>query len=293
MGSGWRARAVVGVAIMFTFAVPLRSSAASLNVTATTYAASLLTTAPIPKVAHVVEHLPQKLEDAFGMEVNPDSVQLHRYFVLQRGINLRNFLRAHLPEGYSVGAGLSNDTAGMYGTGYELSPACTDRHVASCTLGYTVGTFDNGVRELRIDVLVVWVPVHVAQLPTTGVVTVTAYDELSLANPPTHPVTVVLGFAQASRLGAVLANLRNEPGGGLCAEDTPVYRIDAAPYPGALVTWSAIDHSCDGVLEVIRQQGNVAFALNGNACAIQHLVASFLPPGEARASRELLKPCSK
>src|SRR5665213_4341106 len=42
-------------------------SAASLTVTATTYATSRLIMAPIPKVAHVAEHLPQKLEDAFGM----------------------------------------------------------------------------------------------------------------------------------------------------------------------------------------------------------------------------------
>ncbi len=275
-----------------TFGVASGTSAASPDVTASSYAASLLATAPVPAGAQGVSRLPHKLESAFSFIRNIDAVHHHRFYLLARGINLLDFLHSHLPGDHSVGTNLSDDTAATYTTGYELGPDCADRHVASCRLGYTVGTYANGLHELRIDAYVVWVPVHIAQLPTTGVVTLTAYDELSLANPPTHPVAVVLSSEQVTKLGAVLSDLRSEPDVGMCAEDTPVYRIDVAPYPGALDTWSAVDHSCGGLLTVLRQQGSVSFGLNGNACAIQHLVAAFLPPGEARASRDLLKPCS-
>jgi hypothetical protein len=280
------------MAVLLTVGPFVATANAASAVTASSYTTSFLMAAPTPLGAQLVDHLPQKLTSAFGRGPSGDEVQEHRYFVLSKGINLLHFLHAHLPEGFAVGNGLSNDTADMYGTGYELTPTCADRHVASCELGYTAGTFDNGVHELRIDAVVVWVPVHLAQLPTTGVVTLTAYDELSLANPPTRPVRVVLLPGQVSRLSAVLGRLRNEPGDEICAEGTLIYRIDVAPYPGAHATWSALDTTCAGALVVIRQSGSPEFELDGYACPLQHLVMSFLPPGKARASRELLTPCS-
>lgn len=292
MHSVWRSIGPLGTAALLTVGLLVGASGVLAPVTASSYATSLLKGAPTPSGAAPVNHLPQKLESAFGSGRTRDAVEEHRYFVLAKGINLLNFLHAHLPQGYAVGTGLSNDTAGMYGTGYELTPTCTDRHVASCELDYTIGTFDDGVNELRIDALVVWVPVHVAQLPTSGVVTLTAYGRLSLINPPSDPVTVALGHTQVKRLSAVLGALRNDPGGQICAEGTVIYRLDVAPSSGAHDTWSAIDDSCGGELTVVRQSGSPEFELNGTSCSVQRLVMSFLAPGEATASKELLKTCS-
>ena len=268
------------------------TTSAQTTASATAYASPILDQAPVPKGAMVVAHLPVPLPNGSGRPLVTGLVDVHRFFLLPRSFDLEGFVRGHLPKGASVIGTGSGSGNGIPLTVYVATAlSCPSRNVSFCQLDYTAANVANGGQELRIDVLVVWLPLITVIMPTNGVVTLTAYDHLSLANPPRDPVSVVLNHAQVIKLRGVIASL-NPAGGGQCMEDTRLYVLATSRGPGTPITWHAIGDGCGGVLIVEGQSGRSSpVGLNGNSCALRRLVTSFLPLGEAAGTRTAIKYC--
>lgn len=280
--------AALAIALGTWGSTPSAQTIASANA----YAAPLLNHAPVPKGATVVAHLPVPLPNGSGRPGVSGLVDVHRFFLLPRSFDLEGFVRGHLPKGASIigtGSGSGNGTPLTDYVSTALS--CPSRDVSFCQLDYTAAYVANGVQELRVDVLVVWLPLITVSMPTSGVVTLRAYGRLSLANPPRDPVSVVLDHAQAIKLRDVIASLNPAPS-GRCMEDTRLYVLTASRDLGSPITWHAIGDGCGGVLIVEGQSGRSSpVGLNGNSCALRRLVASLLPRGQGAGTRTAITYC--
>jgi hypothetical protein len=231
----------------------------------------------------IASALPTPLMDGAGVPAFPSLFDVYRNYLLPRHANIGHFVQTHTPRGAtSAGDQFGIGPNNVYEAGYSLSLPTTNRHAAYILLDYSQGASSTGRGELRVDVHVEWAPIRTVHLPA-GAVTVTAYRELSYANPMSGgPVTATLTTAQSNRLRRVLAALANAAKGGMCVDDMKLFTISVTPSHARAATWTASGWECEQELVV----GSVGLGRGSSrrstiplddACSIRRLVGAWLP----------------
>jgi hypothetical protein len=250
-------------------------------------AESLFAAAALPPGAVPTARLPAPLTDGVG---DTSTADVHQTFVLKNNVNIAKFVRAHRPVGgVIVGPNTESGSDITTETSIGVSLPVSNRHVAFEGIDYTVGYTAKHVEELRVDVHVDWVPIHTAEMPTTGVLTLTAFGRLSSAENSSDATSVVLTRLQAHRLHDIITSLPNVPVGEDCMEDSTLFTITVAPAVGMSATWTATGDDCPGYLYVTSGTGHISLA--DTPCSLRSYLLSLLPRGMARATRSSLKVC--
>lgn len=249
------------------------------------YATALFSRVPLPSGARRLAAPVAALAPVGSPTFSHAVVDLTRYYVLPASFGVDAYVRSHFPR--DEWGATSSTSDGGYRTSSVVTALslCPDRRAAYCGVTYSAEGLSGGRQELRVDVAVVWLPTPVVRLPE-GTVTVTGFDRISLMNASSGPVTRVLTAAQAAALRADVAALRAAPG-AMCMEDSLLYRI--AVTAGGRVIWSGTGDECPGVLLVTSSAHRVE--LNDRSCALDALITSFFPNGEAAGSKTGLKVC--
>jgi hypothetical protein len=299
------ARGVVRPVVTLAFALGIAciglpsTSAVALPTTTTTlpaaivaagnaYARHLLNIQPIPPEAREVTTLPTTLAPNGVVGPSPGLRWAHHLFLLPLSISVDQYVRAHLLAGEKVtetGSGNSPNSYPTYNLGVSLT--CASPHITFCGVFYQTTQAKNGQQELRVDVQVVYLPILHVQMPTTGVVTVTGYQRISLANPSSGLTSVVLTQHQALTLRTVIAELKDF-GGGMCMEDSQLLKIKIV-HKGKLI-WSATADECPGVLQI--NSGASTLTLNDRSCTFWHVVDTFFNAGTANGTKSGSRVCA-
>jgi hypothetical protein len=251
------------------------------------YAESLFSKVPLPPG---VTRLNAPLEPLHEITGNPgftNLIDITRYYRAASSIDIASFAQSHFPKGEWEGSGSTVDGGYQVSGSVSALSLCTNRHASYCGVTYSERALSDG-EELRVDVAVVWTPIHVVLLPTSGVVTLTGYGKLSLANASSDPSHVELNASQVTRLRSAIATLRTSPG-GLCMEDSTLYTITVTSNASAKPFWFATADECPGRLTVRYSGRQVSF--NARSCSLEKLVGSFFPSGTAEATTADLKVC--
>jgi hypothetical protein len=198
------------------------------------------------------------------------------------------FVRTHLPHGETVtetGSGFSRNAYPTYNLGLSLT--CDSPHITFCGVYYQTTEAKNGEQELRVDVQVDYLPIIRAQMPTSGVVTVTGYGQTSLMDGSSDPTSVVLTHHQALTLRTVIAGLKDF-GGGMCMEDSLMLKISEVK--NGKVVWSATADECPGALTITSTEASLS--LYDRSCSFWHVVDSFFASGTANGTKSDSKVCA-
>ena len=254
------------------------------------YATSLLTSIPIPPGAARLDVPRKKLLPVTGAPFLTNLTDVVRYYTLSSSTDVGAFTNTHFAKVQSIGSGSSDDDGYRTSQTFSTLQLCRNRHAAYCSVTYSETALSENTNELRIDVDVVWMPLHKVRIPTSGVVTLTGYGQLSLMNASSKPVEIRLSPSQVQQLRVVVAQLRTAPG-GLCTEDSTLYRLSIAQPSNGVVRWSAVADECSGTLVVDSRGRRVA--LNDRSCTLERLIASFFTPGSAKGTKEGLKACQE
>ncbi len=267
--------------------LPAGSATVTGTVAGRAYAESLFSKVPLPPA---VTRLGAPLKPLHEITGNPgftNLIDVTRYYRAASSIDIASFAQSHFPESEWEGSGSTIDGGYQVSGSVSALSLCTNRHASYCGVTYSERALSQG-EELRVDVAVVWTPIHVVLLPTSGVVTVTGYGKLSLANSSSDPSHVVLSASQATKLRSAIAVLRTSPG-GLCMEDSTLYTISVASGANAKQIWSATADECPGNLTV--RYGGRQVSLDARSCSLERLVGSFFPGGTAGGTTADLKVC--
>lgn len=253
-----------------------------------TYAVALFSKIPVPSGATRLSAPIKPLHPVAGSPAYANVIDVTRYFRVPASMNVNAFAEKHFPT--SDWQGTSSTFDGGYHTSasvYALN-LCPDRHAAYCGVTYSAEALTTSQQELRIDVAVVWAPAPVVLLPTNGVVTVTGYDKISLMNASSGTVNVELNANQVKKLSDAIAALRSSPG-GMCMEDSTLFKISVAPAQGGKAFWSASADECPGQL-IIETHGRQV-VLNARSCPFEGLIGTFFPTHLASGTKVGLKVC--
>jgi hypothetical protein len=252
------------------------------------YAESLFSKVPLPPGITRLDSPLKPLHEITGNPGYANLIDIVRYYRAPSSIDVAAFAQSHFPKSEWEGSGSTVDGGFQLSGSVSALSLCTNRHAAYCGITYSERALSKGEEELRVDVAVVWTPIHVILLPTSGVVTLTGYDKLSLASPSSEPSRVELRASQVQRLRSAIAVLRTSPG-GLCMEDSTLYTISVAPTANAKAFWSATADECPGQLTVTFNGRQVS--LNARSCPFERLIGSFFPPHTAAGTKLDLNVC--
>ncbi|MGC1238279.1 MAG: hypothetical protein WA860_05775 [Acidimicrobiales bacterium] len=251
------------------------------------YAESLFSKVPLPSG---VTRLGAPLKPLHEITGNPgfaNLIDIVRYYRAASSIDIASFAQSHFPKSEWEGSGSTVDGGYQVSGSVSALSLCTNRHASFCGVTYSERALSQG-EELRVDVAVVWTPIHVVLLPTSGVVTLTGYGRLSLANSSSEPSHVELSASEVTKLRSDIAVLRTSPG-GLCMEDSTLYTITVASSANATPFWSATADECPGKLVIKYDSRQVS--LNARSCPLESLISSFFPPRTATGTKLELKVC--
>ncbi len=218
-------------------------------------------------------------------------IDLHRFYLVDgKPGSVLAYLRSHEPTHASETE--TNYASGCVagGLGYVLS--VSGPHEYSASLFYALAAVGDDHTELRVDASSIWVPSRPRSelAPTTGVVEVTGYSEVSLLDGSSGPVTFTLGRAEAKLVVSVLNRLPLGPNmsGGTgtypCMENVVVYKILFRPTRGAPVSFEADGWGCarEVVVSVHGRGEQPVYDKNG---ALMCAVLKALPAKAAKGSR--------
>ncbi len=253
-----------------------------------TYATALFSKMPLPTGVVMLATPIAPLRPVIGALGVTNIVDIARYYLVPSSLNVVQFANAHFPRSDSEGSGTSVGAYEYTSASFAVLSLCSNRHASYCGVTYSARGINGDRQEMRVDVTVVWMPIHVVHLPTTGVVTITGYDKISLSRSSSIPVRVKLNTSQTMKLRSDIALLRSAPG-GLCMEDSTLYKISVVPKTGGKIFWSAIADECPGNLTV--ESGVSRTALTARSCPLDKLVTSFFPSGEAKGTKSGLQAC--
>jgi len=284
---------IIVVSVVTAFALlsmaPASASATSSNQTAgRTYAIALFSKIPIPSDVTLLSAPVKPLHPVTGSPGYSNVIDVTRYYSAPTSIDVNGFAEAHFPKSEWQGTGSSFDGGYHTSGSFSALSLCTDRHAAYCDVTYSAEVLTKSQRELRIDIAVVWAPIHVVLLPTTGVVTLTGFDKISPMNASSGPVKVELNANQVKKLRNAIALLRSSPG-GLCMEDSTLFQISVSPTATGKAFWSASADECPGQL-IVNALGRQV-ALNARSCPFEKLVGTYFPPHSATGTKVGLKVC--
>jgi hypothetical protein len=148
---------------------------------------------------------------------------------------------------------------------------------------YVIGTTKSGQQELAVTAQVNYLPVLHVKMPTTGVVTLTGYRELSLAFASSDPTSVVLTHEQALTLRSAIEGLKDLGTDSGCMEDSLLLKIKIVK--DGRVVWRATADSCPGALTIESATTNAI--LDNENCAFWHTVDGDFPSGAATATKRM------
>jgi hypothetical protein len=255
--------------------------------TGRTYATALFSKMPLPSGVTTLTTPIAPLRPVIGT-IGVNIVDVARYYLVPSSFNVVAFANAHFPRSDSEGSGTSVGAYEYTSASFSVLSLCPNRHASYCGVIYSARAVSGHRQEMRVDATVVWMPIHVVLLPTTGVVTITGYNKLSLERPSSVPFRVKLTTSQTTKLRSDIALLRTSPG-GLCMEDSTLYEISVASKTDGKVFWSAIADECPGNLTVT--SGVSRTALTARSCPLEKLVTSFFPSGQAKGTKLALQTC--
>jgi len=286
-------RGALGATFVVTLSLfatsPVEASNTSRGtVTGREYAESLFAKVPLPSGITRLKAPLQPLHEITGNPGFTNLIDIVRYYRSPSSINIAAFARSHFPKSEWEGSGSTVDGGFQLSASVSALSLCTNRHAAYCGVTYSERALSTGDEELRVDVAVVWTPIHVVLLPTSGVVTLTGYGKLSLASPSSEPSGVELSASQVKRLRSTIAVLRSSPG-GICMEDSTLYTISVASTASAKAFWSATADECPGQLTITFDGRQVR--LDARSCPLESLVSSFFLPHTATGTKLALKTC--
>jgi len=280
--------AIVALTFLGTSSVGATEKSAEQS-TGRVYAAALFSKIPIPPGVTRLSTPLKPLLPVTGSTGYSNVIDEVHYYSAPSSIGVIGFAEAHFPKSEWQGTGYSSDGGDQTSGSFSMLSLCTNRHAAFCGVTYSVLTLTKSQQELRIDLDVVWAPIHVVLVPTSGVITLTGYGTLSLMKPSSDPVHVKLNVAQARKLRTAISLLRSSPG-GLCMEDATLYKISVARTAKGKAFWSATADECPGQLTVTVHGRHVA--LDGRSCSLEKLISRFFPPHSAAGTRSELKVCN-
>jgi hypothetical protein len=252
------------------------------------YALSLFAKIPMPSSAVRLESPIQPLHPVSGIPGMAQTVAIARYYIVPASFGVEAWSKSRFPQSQWEGTAGTSDGGYHFSDSFSAMSYCPDRHASFCGVTYSAEALGGNRQELRIDVVVVWLPIHEVILPTAGVVTVTGYDKISLMNSSSGPVRIRLNTSQVKKLRQAIELLRSAPG-GLCMEDSTLYKISVGSKAGGKVIWSAIADECPGELVVTSNGSRID--LNARSCPLDVLVATFFPAREAQGTKSGLKVC--
>jgi hypothetical protein len=258
------------------------------KVSGRTYSTSLFSKIPFPSGATLLAAPMAPLQPVTGSLGLAQAVDIARYYLVPSSVDVVGFAKAHFPQSDWQGTGSSVDGGYHTSASFSALSLCPDRHASYCGVTYSARTLNAHQQEMRVDVTVVWMAIHVVLLPTTGVVTVTGYNRISLMNSSSSPVRVELNTSQTKKLRNAIGLLRSSPAGS-CMEDSTLYKISVASKADGKVFWSAIADECPGELIVTSRGSRIA--LIARSCPLEMLVATFFPAREAQGTKSGLKVC--
>jgi len=209
-----------------------RATSSLTMVTGRTYADALFARMPIPSGVAILATPIAPLRPVIGALGVTNIVDIARYYLVPSSLNVVQFANAHFPRSDSEGSGTSVGAYEYTSASFSVLSLCSNRHASYCGVTYSARGIRGDRQEMRVDVTVVWMPIHVVHLPTTGVVTITGYDKISLSRSSSIPVRVKLTTSQTKKLRGDIALLRSSPG-GLCMEDSTLYKIFVVPKPAS------------------------------------------------------------
>ena len=271
-------------------AVSSSGTAAHTAMTARSYATAIFTHIAVPSGAARVTSPPEPLQSNLGTYVQNPSVDLTRFYLLPASFGVVAFAKSHFASNQWMGTG-GPDSSNTVSVESSIMSLCPNRHASFCAVTYSSRTLSANQQELRVDVVVEWMPIDVVLMPVNGVVSVTGFKKLSLSGPSTGPVTVTLTSAQAHQLRADISTLRESPPSG-CMENTTLYRIAIATTAGGKMMWSAVGTGCTSQLTVLNPHNpHNSVVLNAASCPLARLVTSFFRASAAPGTREGLKYC--
>src|SRR5665213_687352 len=160
------------------------------SVASTGYSTSLFLKIPLPALATAIAKPTTPLQPVSGSLGLAHTADVTRYFTLASSFDVAGFAKSHFPSSQWQGESSTTDGGYRVSSSFSKLPLCRNRHAAYCGVTYTTGSLGAGRQELRVDVAVVWLPVHVVYLPASGVVTLTGYATISLMNRSSGPVVV-------------------------------------------------------------------------------------------------------
>jgi hypothetical protein len=254
-----------------------------------TFALTLFSKIPLPSGVNRLSTPVEPLQSVTGSPEYLNAVDVARYYRVSSSVDITTFAESHFPKNESLGTASTPNGGYHTSASFSALSMCPNRHVAYCSVTYSASALNKSQQELRIDIDVVWTPIRVVRLPTSGVVTLTGYEKTSLMNSSSEPVKVVLTSSQVVKLRSAIAQLRTSPG-GLCMEDSTLYKISVTPSDKGDAFWSATADECPGQLNV-KTQGHL-IELNARSCPLETLISSFFPPHSARGTKQGLEACS-
>ncbi len=288
-----RGFALVGVAALLMSALSTgagaarRANAADANgsVTGSSYLSGLIHRVPYPAGAIRLATPVAPVAPVTGTSVTTTPLELTRYYLLPASFDVAAFTTAHLGGSATMTSASSPET-GVTSTQYSLMSLCADRHATYCALTESVLRLTARAQELRVDVSVIWMPVHVVLMPMNGRVTVTGYRSISWLTTSHGPVSRQLTATQARELRRDIASLRGATS-AMCTEDAILYRITVSVR--GVTTWTGVADECPGILTTTTQ--GHATVLNARSCPLDTLVSSFFAGTSAVGTRNGLKVC--
>jgi hypothetical protein len=291
----WRGRslrtAALATSLVLTLSPLATSSAGSATlsgpIAGRSYAQSLFSRVPLPSDVTRLTAPVKPLHAVTGNLGFANLIDVVRYYRAPSSIDVAAFAQSHFAKSDWEGSGSTVDGGLQISASVSALSLCTNRHAAYCGVTYSERALSSG-EELRVDVAVVWTPIHLVLLPTSGLVTLTGYGKLSLANSPSDPSHVELSASQVAKLRGAIAALRSSPG-GICMEYSTLYTISVASSASAKPFWTATADQCPG--QLIIKYDSRQISLNARSCPLEKLVSSFFPSGTAGATTADLKVC--
>ena len=277
------------VALLIAVTLFATPAVAVTPMSARQYGTWLFDRTPLPPSAARLATPEIPLQPVTGSPSFAHVTRVTRYYVVSGTVNVGTFAKSHWASNEWQGTGTSNDGRPRTSNTFAGMAMCPDRHAAYCSATYTTTRLSSTRQELRVDVDLVWTAIRTVYMPTSGVVTVTGYQTLSLMNASSGPVTVTLNGSQVQRLRTAISQLRASPG-GMCMEDATLFKISVASTKGTAARWSAVADECPGVLAVSFKGTHVA--LNDRSCALESLVSTFFTAPQARGTTTALKSCT-
>ena len=261
------------------------------------FAAQVLDSAPIPPGAQAWPAPPPAERDSGPGVGISGLIDLDELFLVGEPATsdgsgpLGRYVFGHLPAGSRYAGGNSGGGPQGMTSGFSASlPVSGPNHYWAQLLYESTNAPDGGY-VLRVDAEVVWVPDRsgAETIPPPAGAQLTGYTTLSLMNPSSGPVTVVLGETAGARLAAAVNALPLSPE-TFCAEDALLFTITFRPPAlAASPAYSVSEDLCGSTVYVSVGATHLP-ALSDTGCSLRRLVAGLLP-AQAAGTRGSVADC--